>query len=247
MPKYYCDYCDIFLTHDSPSVRKAHNAGWKHKLQVQNYYSGMDPDLVQLVIDKLTAAYAGTPGAPGTLVQQYMLAGRFLHPNSTDFNAPIVFGPYGMPMMPRPFMGMGPPRPGFPPMPFPPRPGMPGMPPMGFRPMPGMPGAPPFFRPPPGGPFPPHMAGGPFPPRPPPGMFPYGPGGPGAPGGPGGPGMPPPGPGGYPHPGGPGGPPMPGAIGAPPSSYAQAGPDTNGKRPYEGEEDDSSKRFKSEQ
>lgn len=51
MPKYYCDYCDIFLTHDSINVRKAHNAGWKHRLliskfrnrrmQVQNYYSGM--------------------------------------------------------------------------------------------------------------------------------------------------------------------------------------------------------------
>ncbi len=25
MPRYYCDYCDVFLTHDSPSVRKQHN------------------------------------------------------------------------------------------------------------------------------------------------------------------------------------------------------------------------------
>uniref|UniRef100_A0A0K0EER8 Matrin-type domain-containing protein n=1 Tax=Strongyloides stercoralis TaxID=6248 RepID=A0A0K0EER8_STRER len=25
MPKYYCDYCDAYLTHDSPSVRKTHN------------------------------------------------------------------------------------------------------------------------------------------------------------------------------------------------------------------------------
>ncbi|VEL33251.1 unnamed protein product [Protopolystoma xenopodis] len=24
MPKYYCDYCEAFLTHDSPSVRKTH-------------------------------------------------------------------------------------------------------------------------------------------------------------------------------------------------------------------------------
>ncbi|KAK6930094.1 U1-C, C2H2-type zinc finger, partial [Dillenia turbinata] len=28
---YYCDYCDTYLTHDSPSVRKQHNAGYKHK------------------------------------------------------------------------------------------------------------------------------------------------------------------------------------------------------------------------
>nr|DAD24696.1 TPA_asm: hypothetical protein HUJ06_026160 [Nelumbo nucifera] len=31
MPRYYCDYCDTYLTHDSPSVRKQHNAGYKHK------------------------------------------------------------------------------------------------------------------------------------------------------------------------------------------------------------------------
>lgn len=31
MPRYYCDYCDAFLTHDSPSVRKQHNMGRKHR------------------------------------------------------------------------------------------------------------------------------------------------------------------------------------------------------------------------
>jgi len=31
MPRYYCDYCDAFLTHDSPSVRKQHNSGRKHR------------------------------------------------------------------------------------------------------------------------------------------------------------------------------------------------------------------------
>lgn len=39
MPKYYCDYCDVYLTHDSPSVRKLHNSGWKHKTNVKAYYS----------------------------------------------------------------------------------------------------------------------------------------------------------------------------------------------------------------
>mmetsp|Transcript_9171 Transcript_9171/g.41774 ORF Transcript_9171/g.41774 Transcript_9171/m.41774 type:complete len:109 (-) Transcript_9171:977-1303(-) len=33
MPRYYCDYCDAHLTHDSPSVRKQHNAGYKHKVR----------------------------------------------------------------------------------------------------------------------------------------------------------------------------------------------------------------------
>eukprot|EP01147_Barroeca_monosierra_P009683 gene9682-1894_t len=35
---YYCDYCDTYLTHDSPSVRKTHNTGRKHKDAVMHYY-----------------------------------------------------------------------------------------------------------------------------------------------------------------------------------------------------------------
>ena len=38
MPKYYCDYCDTYLTHDSPSVRKTHCQGKKHKENVRDYY-----------------------------------------------------------------------------------------------------------------------------------------------------------------------------------------------------------------
>lgn len=56
MTKYYCgmlglvlfdtlwfclDYCDIFLTHDAPRVRKDHNAGWKHAVQVRAHYLGI--------------------------------------------------------------------------------------------------------------------------------------------------------------------------------------------------------------
>ncbi|KAF2744633.1 zf-U1-domain-containing protein [Sporormia fimetaria CBS 119925] len=32
------DYCDVYLTHDSMSVRKAHNAGRNHLRNVQAYY-----------------------------------------------------------------------------------------------------------------------------------------------------------------------------------------------------------------
>ena len=38
MPKFYCDYCDTYLTHDSPSVRKTHCSGRKHKENVKDYY-----------------------------------------------------------------------------------------------------------------------------------------------------------------------------------------------------------------
>ncbi|KAJ3417097.1 hypothetical protein HDV05_006956 [Chytridiales sp. JEL 0842] len=97
MPKYYCDYCDIFLTHDSPSVRKAHNAGWKHKMHVQNYFQGLSEEKIQEIQKILTKAYEGLPNAP-------------------DFSnaPPNPFAAMGMMMRP-PMMIPG--MPGMPPMP----------------------------------------------------------------------------------------------------------------------------------
>ncbi|CAG2103545.1 unnamed protein product [Medioppia subpectinata] len=51
MPKYYCDYCDTFLTHDSPSVRKTHCNGRKHKENVKFYYQKWMEDQAQSLID----------------------------------------------------------------------------------------------------------------------------------------------------------------------------------------------------
>lgn len=34
----YLDYCNAFLTHDSNSVRKQHNLGFKHKANVRSFY-----------------------------------------------------------------------------------------------------------------------------------------------------------------------------------------------------------------
>lgn len=34
----FCDYCDVYLTHDSMSVRKAHNSGRNHLRNVIDYY-----------------------------------------------------------------------------------------------------------------------------------------------------------------------------------------------------------------
>lgn len=39
LQKHYCDYCDVFLTHDSTSVRKAHNNGRNHLSNVRDYYA----------------------------------------------------------------------------------------------------------------------------------------------------------------------------------------------------------------
>jgi hypothetical protein len=34
----FCDFCDVYLTHDSMSVRKAHNSGRNHLRNVVDYY-----------------------------------------------------------------------------------------------------------------------------------------------------------------------------------------------------------------
>ncbi|KAL5292926.1 SNRPC family protein [Megaselia abdita] len=74
MPKYYCDYCDTYLTHDSPSVRKTHCTGRKHRDNVKFYYQKWMEEQAQSLIDATTAAFkAGKiaqnpfapPGAPG--------------------------------------------------------------------------------------------------------------------------------------------------------------------------------------
>ncbi|GAB5587049.1 U1 small nuclear ribonucleoprotein C [Umbelopsis nana] len=161
MPKYYCEYCDIFLTHDSSSVRKAHNAGKAHVANVRNYYAELGQDKAQSIIDEITKAYEGA-GAPGGIPAQY-----------AGYAPPPMYGGPG-----------GPPPPGFRP-PMGPPPGMRGPPGPGGPP-PGMGGPPPHGYPggPPGGPQggPPPMGHPPYGQRPPPPFY-GGPGGPPAPNG----------------------------------------------------------------
>ncbi|KAI0677075.1 Sua5/YciO/YrdC/YwlC family protein [Trametes maxima] len=149
MPKHYCDYCDVFLTHDSASVRKAHNSGRNHLANVRDYYASLGHDKAQSIIDQITAAYeSGNPPPPGG----FGFGPQHLGPGGPPFGGPPMG--YGAP----PFGGP-PPFGGRPPMP----PGMPGPPGMM-----GPPGAPPF---PPNGPVPPPGMG---PPGMGPGAFPPG-------------------------------------------------------------------------
>lgn len=57
MPKYYCDYCDITLTHDSPSVRKKHCLGRKHLNKVKKYYQNWMDEQVKRLVNATTTAY----------------------------------------------------------------------------------------------------------------------------------------------------------------------------------------------
>ncbi|XP_065846709.1 U1 small nuclear ribonucleoprotein C-like [Oscarella lobularis] len=111
MPKYYCDYCDTYLTHDSPSVRKTHNSGRKHKDNVRIYYTRWMEDQAQALINQTTAA---------------LTAGGMLPPPPLPgMPAPPMLPGMPLPPLPmRPGMGMPPPHMHFPP------PHFPGQPPM---------------------------------------------------------------------------------------------------------------------
>ncbi|KAI0108259.1 U1 zinc finger-domain-containing protein [Daldinia grandis] len=203
MPKFFCDYCDVYLTHDSMSVRKAHNSGRNHLRNVVDYYQQIGHEKAQSVIDSITSSYAAEGQAHANpMLPQNQPGGAAAAAAAAGFPGmpppPFSF-PGGMPPPPFPGMPAGmPPPPGgaFPQgMPPPPGQGGRGLPPPPFAAGPGglpipPPGAGLPFPPPGGLPFPPPgVAGGnappfPFPGMPPPGQgFPGGPSPPGAAGG----------------------------------------------------------------
>ncbi|KAF8204705.1 U1 small nuclear ribonucleoprotein C [Pholiota molesta] len=129
MPKHYCDYCDVFLTHDSTSVRKAHNSGRNHLSNVRDYYASLGHDKAQNIIDQITSAYESGGPPPGG----FGFGPQHLGGPPPGFGAPPM-GYGGQPMPPPGFGGRFPPMmpPGAPP--FPPNNMPPGMggPPAGF-------------------------------------------------------------------------------------------------------------------
>ena len=44
MPRYFCDYCQMYLTHDSQSARRQHNYGWKHRDAFRLHYAKLMRD-----------------------------------------------------------------------------------------------------------------------------------------------------------------------------------------------------------
>lgn len=98
MPKYYCDYCDTYLTHDSPSVRKTHCTGRKHKDNVKFYYQKWMEEQAQHLIDATTAAFKA-----GKIAQNPFATG----PPKAAIPPPNMGPPPRMPM-PMGFQGMPP-------------------------------------------------------------------------------------------------------------------------------------------
>ena len=113
MPKYFCDYCDVYLTHDSMSVRKAHNSGRNHLRNVIDYYQQIGHEKAQSVIDSITNSYndAGQSGSNPMLQQPGGFPPGFGPPGGAPGMPPGM--PPGTPGGP----GSGMP-PGMPPMPF---------------------------------------------------------------------------------------------------------------------------------
>ncbi|KAL1117586.1 hypothetical protein AAG570_003901 [Ranatra chinensis] len=135
MPKYYCDYCDTYLTHDSPSVRKTHCQGRKHKDNVKFYYQKWMEEQAQHLIDATTAAFkAGKIATNPFTSPGPMMGPPGMHPT---MGPPMMMGPHG-PMPPMMGMRPGPPMMG-PMMPMGPMGPMgPMRPPMMAGPMPPM-------------------------------------------------------------------------------------------------------------
>ncbi|RDH36922.1 hypothetical protein BDQ94DRAFT_167009 [Aspergillus welwitschiae] len=175
------DYCDVYLTHDSMSVRKAHNAGRNHLRNVLEYYQQIGQEKAQSVIDSITSSYA----AEGQAVPNPAMAPPGAYPPPFGFPGrpgQLPPPPFGMPPLGAPGAPGMPPPPGARGLPFPPPfPGPAGAaPPAGLPLLPNMPPGAQGFPPPPGG-FPPNFPTPPpgaaaagFPPIPPPGQAPAG-------------------------------------------------------------------------
>ncbi|KAI2663902.1 hypothetical protein H4Q32_012530 [Labeo rohita] len=91
--RFYCDYCDTYLTHDSPSVRKTHCSGRKHK------ENGKIPP----------TPFPGAPPPGGSLLPHPNISGP---PRPGMLPAPPMGGPPMIPMMGPPPHGMMPGGPG---------------------------------------------------------------------------------------------------------------------------------------
>eukprot|EP01133_Synstelium_polycarpum_P013439 gene13439-15838_t len=64
MPKYYCEYCDKYLTHDSPSVRKSHIVGKVHQQAVRLYYQQFEADFHRGLVDSKMKEVGMRQGMP---------------------------------------------------------------------------------------------------------------------------------------------------------------------------------------
>merc|ERR1712039_47646 len=85
MPKFYCEYCDLFLTHSGLSGRRQHLTGRRHINNKIEYYQllikekGLTPPIYPpppgMCLPAPTPAKAGLPGLPGVAPMMPRLPG----------------------------------------------------------------------------------------------------------------------------------------------------------------------------
>ena len=113
MGKYYCDYCDVFLTHDSAAVRKQHNDGNRHKQNVCSYYLQLITSRTQSKVDQVIEEFEvkiatgelrptyGLPGVEGAIaIPPHIYRGLMPAPAPTpvpDLTSPPVLVPGSIP------------------------------------------------------------------------------------------------------------------------------------------------------
>ncbi|XP_051130039.1 U1 small nuclear ribonucleoprotein C-like [Andrographis paniculata] len=110
MPRYYCDYCDTYLTHDSPSVRKQHNAGYKHKANIRAYYQKFEEQQTQILIDQKIKEHLGQASAYqqiGAVYNQHLAAFPGGRPHLPIIPPPVL--PYSGAVPPQLNLGVRPP------------------------------------------------------------------------------------------------------------------------------------------
>ncbi|WWC69873.1 uncharacterized protein I206_103816 [Kwoniella pini CBS 10737] len=101
MGKYYCDYCDIYLTHDSMNARKAHNTGRNHVANVRDYFAGLNHDKAQNIIDQIISQHEtggpgmGGRGGPGQMMMapSMRIGAGFLNPMPANAYPPSSYPP----------------------------------------------------------------------------------------------------------------------------------------------------------
>ena len=104
MPKYFCEYCGIFLTHSSPWGRKQHSHGRKHVNNKIEYYSQFIYEFQQ---NKYKHMMELATSNSGPHLQQGMPP-RMMHPpmGGMPMNMPPLM--QGFPPGVNPMMGMPP-------------------------------------------------------------------------------------------------------------------------------------------
>jgi U1 small nuclear ribonucleoprotein C len=127
MPRYYCDYCDVYLTHDSAPGRAQHNRGGKHREFFKAYYQKVfEEQQRKQAEDRMAACEAAEQAGRQLQLQNLHQMQQMQMQMQQTAHIPPASGPEGLSAPGAASIGMAPP--GMSGMPLPPGAGL-GLPP----------------------------------------------------------------------------------------------------------------------